>query len=314
MTAQAIGHGPPTSYLEALRVIDMTRLRQLADEAPGDPTRAVRSMVTASSEVAAFKDLMVWEQSALAQEYYIPPNHSYDVFIRLAAASPVVQWREGCLDIRHDATGQIVVVPPYRAAYFRTFGPGQNLHLSIAPGALMRAAGHDRPKADIRLRTCFGERDEVIAGMGRTLLEYVKAPGGNARAFMEAASVALAVRLLERFGTDDKLSRRTLTAAQIARVDEYLAAQVDKPTSLQELAQIVDLSPQGFHRAFKAATGLPPLRYSQQLRMRRARDLVEGTSTPIGEIATAVGFSDLAHFTNTFRKHWGVAPTRLRRG
>lgn len=314
MTAQRNGHGPPTSYLEALRVIDMARLRQLADELPGDPTRAVRSMVTASSEVAAFNDLMVWEQSARAQEYYIPPNHSYDVFIRLAAASPVVQWREGCLDIRHDATGQIVVVPPYRAAYFRTFGPGQNLHLSIAPGVLMRAAGHDRPKADVSLRTCFGERDAVVAGMGSTLLEYVKLPGGKPRAFMEAASVALAVRLLERFGTDDKLPRRTLTPAQLARIDDYLAAQVDKPASLQELAQIVDLSPQSFHRAFKAATGLPPLRYCQQLRMRRARDLVEGTRTSIGEIATAVGFSDLAHFTNTFRKHWGVAPTRLRRG
>jgi AraC-like DNA-binding protein len=314
MTAQSHGHGPPTSYLEALRGIDMARLRRLADEPPGDPTRTVRSMVTASSAVAGFNDLMVWEQSAQAQEYYIPPNHSYDVFIRLAAASPVVQWREGCLDIRHNAAGQIVVVPPYRAVYFRTFGPGHNIHLSLAPGVLMRAAGHDRPKAGVSLKTCFGERDEVIAGMGCALLEYVKAPGGSSRAFMEAASVALAVRLLERFGTDDKIPRRTLTPAQLARIDDYLAAQVDRPTSLRDLAQIVDLSPQVFHRAFKAATGLPPLRYCQQLRMRRARDLVEGTATPIGEIAGAVGFCDLAHFTNTFRKHWGVAPTRLRRG
>lgn len=306
---------PPTSYLEALRGIDMARLRQLADEAPGDPTRAVRSMVTARSETASFTDLVVWEQSALAQEYYIPPNHSYDIFIRLAAASPVVQWREGCLDIRHDAAGQIVVVPPYRAAYFRTFGPGQNLHLSLAPGVLMRVAGHDRPKAGIGLRTSFGERDEVVAGMGRTLLAYVKAPGANARAFMDAASAALAVRLLERFGTDDKLPpRRTLTAAQLARIDDYLAAQVDRPVSLQELAQVVDLSPQGFHRAFKAATGQPPLRYCQQWRMRRARDLVEGTAKPISEIAGALGFADAAHFSNTFRKHWGTAPTRLRRG
>lgn len=314
MTPQGSRQGPPTSHLEALRSIDMARLRQLADEPPGDPTRAVRSMVTTSSVVPGFNDLMVWEQSARAQEYYIPPNHSYDIFIRLEAASPVVQWREGCLDIRHDATGQIVVVPPYRAAYFRTFGPGQNLHLSIAPGVLMRAAGHDRPKADVSLRTCFGERDAVVAGMGSTLLEYVKLPGGKPRAFMEAASVALAVRLLERFGNENKLPRRSLTSAQLTRIDDYLAAQVDKPASLQELAQIVDLSPQSFHRAFKAATGLPPLRYCQQLRMRRARDLVEGTRTSIGEIATAVGFSDLAHFTNTFRKHWGVAPTRLRRG
>lgn len=314
MTAPAHGHAPPASYLEALRGIDMARLRQLADEPPGDPTRAVRSMVTASSTVAGFNDLMVWEQSARAQEYYIPPNHSYDVFIRLAAASPVVQWREGCLDIRHDATGQIVVVPPYRAAYFRTFGPGRNIHLSLAPGVLVRAAGQDRPKAGVSLRTCFGETDDVIAALGPALLAYVKAPGAKSRAFMEAASVALAVRLLERFGTDDKLPRRTLSPAQLARIDDYLAARQDKPPSLQALAQIVDLSPQIFHRAFKAATGQPPLRYCQQWRMRRARDLVEGTATPIGEIAGALGFSDPAHFTNTFRQHWGVAPTRLRRG
>lgn len=314
MTPKDIAPAPPTSYLEALRGIDMARLRQLADELPGDPTRTVRSMVTASSADTPFKDLVVWDQSALAQEYYIPPNHSYDVFIRLAAASPVVQWREGSLDIRRDAAGQIVVVPPYRPAYFRTFGPGRNLHLSIAPGVLMRAAGGDRRDAGVSLRTCFGERDDVIASMGWALLAYVKAPAGNARAFMEAASVALAVRLLERFGTDDRMPRRTLAPAQLSRIDDYLQAQMNRPTSLQELAQIVDLSPQAFHRAFKAATGVPPLRYSQQLRMRRARDLVEGSAAPIGDIAGAVGFSDLAHFTNTFRKHWGVAPTRLRRG
>lgn len=307
-------NSPPTHTLEALRGIDMARLRQLADEPPGDPMRTVRGMVTASSEPAASSDLMVWEQAALAQEYYIPPNHSYDIFIRLAAASPVVQWREGCLDIRHNATGQIVVVPPYRAAYFRTFGPGRNLHLSLAPGVLMRAAGHDRPKADAGLKSCFGERDEVVAGMGRALLDYVKQPGGHSRAFMDAASLALAVRLLERFGSEDKHPRRTLTAAQLARIDEYLAARMDKPASLQDLAQIVDLSPQGFHRAFKATTGMPPQRYCQQRRMRRARDLVEGTRTPVSDIAAAVGYGDLANFTHSFRKHWGVAPSRLRRG
>lgn len=314
MTAQVNRHGPPISYLEALRVIDMARLRQLADEAPGDPTRTVRSMVTASSEVAAFSDLLVWEQSALAQEYYIPPNHSYDIFIRRAASSPVVQWREGSLDIRHDAAGQIVVVPPYRAAYFRTFGPGQNLHLSIAPSVLMRAAGPDGSETGIGLKTCFGDRDDVIASMGHTLLAYAKAPGGQSRAFMEAASMALAVRLLERFGTDEKVTRHRLGATQLARIDEYLAARIDRPPSLQDLAQVVDLSPQTFYRAFKAATGQPPLRYSQQLRMRRARDLVAGTTMPIIDIASALGFKGAAHFTNAFRKQWGTAPTRLRRG
>ena len=306
--------GFPSSYLEALREIDMARLRELAKEPPGDPTRAVHTMVTACSEVTGYKDLKVWEQPALAQAYYIPPNDSYDVFIRLASASPVVQWCEGSLDIRHNATGQLVVVPPYRAVYFRTFGPGHNLHISIAPGLLARAAVQSRKSGKIGLRSCFGERDEVISGLGQILLAYTKTPGVHSREFMESAGIALCARLLERFGTEENPHRRTITPVQLERIDEFIKAHIDKPTCLQDLAHVVNLSPQTFHRAFKAATGQPPLRYCQEIRMRRARELVEGGTISISDIAAALGYSDHAHFTNTFRKHWGVAPTRLRYG
>ena len=304
----------PGSYAEVMRSIDMPRLQRLAEEVPGDPTRSVRSMVTASSDGVGSHDLRVWEQRSVAQEYYIPPNDCYDIFIRVSANSPVVQWREGVLDVRQAAVGQVVVAPPYRALYFRTFGPGQNIHLSITSALLMRAAGFEHPNARIRLRSSFGEADAVTAGMGSVLRDYVRAPGSQPRAFLESASVALAVRLLERFGVDHATPRGKLSSHQLARIDEYLSAQIDSPPSLSTMAQLVDMSPQAFHRAFKATVGLPPLRYSLRLRMRRARDLVEGTTRPIGEIGMAVGFPDLAHFTNTFRKHWGAAPTRLRRG
>lgn len=304
---------PPQSYQEALRAIDMARLRQLADELPGDPARTVQSMVTAHSGDTACPGLVVWEQQALAQEYYIPPNHSYDIFIRVEASSPVVQWREGLLDIRHDAAGQIVVVPPYRTAYFKTFGPGKNLHLSVAPELLKRAADHEHIGPRIGLRSCFGEHDEIIAGLGRVLVDYARGGTSQSRVFMDSVGTALAVQLLERFADGQLSPRRRLTPEQVARIDDHLRAWMDQSApSLQEMAQIVGLGAQAFHRAFKAATGQAPLRYAMQLRMRCAREWVEGTNWSIGEIATRTGFAELAHFTNTFRKHWGVAPTQLR--
>lgn len=225
------------------------------------------------------------------------------------------QWREGTLDIRHQPQGQIVVVPPYRASYFRTFGPGRNLHLSVSPGLLARAAGADSAHPGVRLHSCFGAQDEVIAGLGRVLLDHARTADAPSRAFMEAAGLALSVRLLERFADPQRLPRHVLTAAQLARIDAYLHARLDQPMpSLAELAQVVDLSPQAFHRAFKASAGHAPLRHAMRLRMQRAWDLVEGTALPVGDIGAAVGFADLAHFTNTFRKHWGASPTRLRRG
>jgi len=126
----------PDSYVDIMRSIDMPRLRRLAEEDPGDPRRAVRSMVTASSDGAESRDLPVWEQAAVAQEYYIPPNDCDEVFLRISATSPVVQWRESVLDVREPAAGHVVVTPQYRALYFRTFGPGRNIHLSITPALL----------------------------------------------------------------------------------------------------------------------------------------------------------------------------------
>lgn len=314
MEADTANH-QPRSYQDALRCIDMARMRALADETPGDPTRSVLPMVVARSPEGAASELSVWEQDAWAQEYYIPPNHSYDVFIRTAASSPVVQWREGLLDVRRHSTGQIVVVPPYRAAYFKTFGPGRNLHLSVAPTLLARAADSDAPDARVRLRSCFGERDDVISGLGRMLLDCVKMDAPPSRAFTASAGMTLAVRLLDRFADAQPAPRRMLTAQQLARVDDYLHAHIDEgATSLWQLAQVLGMRPQPFHRAFKAATGQAPQRHAMQLRMRHARELVEGTTRPIGDIAASTGFADLAHFTNTFRRHWGVAPTRLRRG
>ena len=72
------------------------------------------------------------------------------------------------------------------------------------------------------------------------------------------------------------------------------------------------MSPYHFHRLFKAMLGMPPMKYSLQLRMRRARTLVEGSRKSIGDIAAEVGCPDQSHFTKMFRKHWGVLPSQLR--
>ena len=302
----------PASYLQLSKGIDLARLKRLDQEVPGDPIRAVEPLVLAHSKNPGWTDLLVWEQLARTQELYIPPNNCYDVYVRLAVSSPVVQWREGVLDVRHHATGEVVVAPPYRAMYFRTFGPGQNLHLSLTPQLLMRVAGADRPGPAVRLRNSFGDRDPVIAGMGQVLLAYIRTPGEGSRAFLESASTALAVRLLERYAEQTAPSKGRLSPAQLARIDDYLHGHLDGRVSLQSMADLVGMSPYALHRAFKATQGLPPLRYSLQLRMRRARALVEGTRKPISEIAAEVGFADHAHFSNTFRKHWNVAPSRLR--
>jgi AraC-like DNA-binding protein len=65
-------------------------------------------------------------------------------------------------------------------------------------------------------------------------------------------------------------------------------------------------------RAFRAATGLPPHAYLNQLRVRRARLLLDD-GVPAADVAAQVGFADQAHLTRHFKRVVGVPPAAYQR-
>jgi AraC family L-rhamnose operon transcriptional activator RhaR/AraC family L-rhamnose operon regulatory protein RhaS len=81
---------------------------------------------------------------------------------------------------------------------------------------------------------------------------------------------------------------------------------------LNDLASRAGMSPRSFVRAFRAATGLPPIAYLIQLRITRAAALLRTSREPVTEIAFRVGFSDSNYFTRQFVKLIGCPPRRYR--
>jgi AraC family transcriptional regulator len=59
---------------------------------------------------------------------------------------------------------------------------------------------------------------------------------------------------------------------------------------------------------FKLETGMAPGRYIENLRIERAKALIEAAELPLVEIAHQTGFSDQSHFTRRFRKAVGMTP------
>ena len=49
-----------------------------------------------------------------------------------------------------------------------------------------------------------------------------------------------------------------------------------------------------------------------EIRMRRARSLIEGTPAPLKQVGYDLGYTDPAHFTRAFTRHYGFAPSQLR--
>ena len=99
---------------------------------------------------------------------------------------------------------------------------------------------------------------------------------------------------------------------RIAKVVEHLENELERTPSLTELAQLACLSLSQFKALFKQQTGKSSMQYLQQLRMHKARALLAHTDTPVGIVASQVGYQDLSAFSHRFAHHFGHPPSKLR--
>jgi AraC-like DNA-binding protein len=89
----------------------------------------------------------------------------------------------------------------------------------------------------------------------------------------------------------------------------YIEINFKNSFSLDDLMGIAHLSKFHLIRIFKKQTGLTPHAYQMQLKLNEARRLIFQDKS-LTEIAYELGFSDQAHFTNTFKKYANGANPR----
>ncbi len=94
---------------------------------------------------------------------------------------------------------------------------------------------------------------------------------------------------------------------------EYLEEHVRENVALADLARFAGLSPFHLCRVFRDAVGMTPHAYQTQVRVRRAKSLLEA-GLPITVAATEAGFCDQAHLTRHFKRIVGLTPGRYVRG
>jgi AraC-like DNA-binding protein len=83
--------------------------------------------------------------------------------------------------------------------------------------------------------------------------------------------------------------------------------------TVAELAQRASLSRAQFTRRFIAYTGLSPARYVVKARIERARRLLIETDSSVTEVASTLGYTDIAHFSRQYKQHTGHSPRENRR-
>lgn len=99
----------------------------------------------------------------------------------------------------------------------------------------------------------------------------------------------------------------------ILRVQHSLQANPTRSITVLEMAREAALEKRTFLRRFKAATGRTPTEYVQQLRIGKARELLQFTRRPVDQITRSIGYSDAASFGRLFQRLVGLSPGEYRR-
>ncbi len=81
--------------------------------------------------------------------------------------------------------------------------------------------------------------------------------------------------------------------------------------SLEEYASMCNLSTSRFSHLFKETTGLSPLEYLTDIRIKNAAKLLTHSDMSVAEIAESVGFSDPSYFGRVFKKKMKVSPKKF---
>jgi len=87
---------------------------------------------------------------------------------------------------------------------------------------------------------------------------------------------------------------------------------IENPLPMPEIGRRVGLSPRQMERLFLRHVGVSPLRFSMQLRVERARELLIYSDRPVLEIAISAGFTSTSHFATWYKRIFGVRPSDMR--
>ncbi|MDQ9093200.1 AraC family transcriptional regulator N-terminal domain-containing protein [Pseudoalteromonas haloplanktis] len=119
----------------------------------------------------------------------------------------------------------------------------------------------------------------------------------------------LITRLLQQQSRDLMLAncQTPVINSALNYVVNHIADNLNQPLDIEILCKIACMSRSKFYQQFKLAFGLSPAAYQQQLRLKKARKLLQ-SGLQVSQICYQLGFSNPSHFSRLFKQMFGAPP------
>lgn len=120
------------------------------------------------------------------------------------------------------------------------------------------------------------------------------------------------INLINLLITSVRMSENNHTLKIVHRAVEYINDNYNKSISVSDLSDLFEMDRRRFGEIFQAVTGLSPIKYIQNCRLQKAKELLEDSPYSISQISDMAGYNDCFYFSKTFKKNIGVSPKKYR--
>jgi AraC-like DNA-binding protein len=256
-------------------------------------------------------------------EFACPPADEawHDVNV-IESASPLVVFPHVPVKIRPDgsppvlATPNLVMLYNPGAEYERGLADRRGdecVYVAIHPDAVEELEADGAAISDGRLTATHAPADRVAYLHQHLLARHLRGAAPDAL-LVEETTLKL-VRSVLRHAARTAPRRAGTSGSHYALAEsakELLAGSLSEPLGLHEVAGRLGVSPFHLARVFRRETGFSLHRYRTQLRLRLALERLPESRGALTSLAFELGFASHSHFTDSFRREFGVAPSAVR--
>ena len=93
----------------------------------------------------------------------------------------------------------------------------------------------------------------------------------------------------------------------------FIQQNYQRSITVEEIADICKLNRSYFSKLFREVMGCTPQEFIIRLRLTKATEQMRMTSDPIGDIARRCGYPNQLHFSQAFKKRYGLPPREWRK-
>ncbi|MBC3796889.1 AraC family transcriptional regulator [Acetobacterium tundrae] len=122
------------------------------------------------------------------------------------------------------------------------------------------------------------------------------------------AKTRLQQLLIAIYQNGKKQNQNSTTSLKMDKVIQYMHQNISRRVTLNELAELVQLSSTYLSRTFKVTTGYSVIEYFNKIKIDKAKELISEGDKKIKEVAEILGFTDEFYFSRVFKRIEGISP------